>query len=185
MAVRESLSPPKGLTRDASDAGAAASYGRHVILAVALAGAILFIAAGLAWTARLVHIGDLDAQALAKKSCPPRPWTGPRTASTCMWWWPSPMSNPSSSCMSAGRRARSRRPRCWWRWTGPTGGRCPCCIVVRRRGIGLTGQARWRGAGASPPPEPRAGARGPHRGGYSGRSVTASWQVPAAEGKRL
>ena len=68
MAVRESLSPPKGLTRDASDAGAAASYGRHVILAVALAGAILFIAAGLAWTARLVHIGNLDAQALAKKA---------------------------------------------------------------------------------------------------------------------
>jgi hypothetical protein len=57
----------------AGDACAPASYGRHVILAVALAGAILFIAAGLAWTARLVHIGGLDAQALAEKVASPVP----------------------------------------------------------------------------------------------------------------
>jgi hypothetical protein len=44
-----------------------------VILVVALAGVILFIAAGLTWTARLVHIGNLDAQALADKTACPRP----------------------------------------------------------------------------------------------------------------
>lgn len=50
-----------------------ASYRRYVILAVALAGVILFIVAGLAWTARLVHIGNLDAQALADKTACPKP----------------------------------------------------------------------------------------------------------------
>ena len=49
------------------------SYRQYVILAIALAGVILFIAAGLAWTARLVHIGNLDAQALADKTACPRP----------------------------------------------------------------------------------------------------------------
>lgn len=49
------------------------SYGRYVILTVALAGVILFIVAGLVWTARLVHIGNLDAQALAEKTACPRP----------------------------------------------------------------------------------------------------------------
>jgi len=49
------------------------SYGRYVILAVALAGVFLFIVAGLAWTARLVHIGNLDAQALADKTACPKP----------------------------------------------------------------------------------------------------------------
>jgi hypothetical protein len=44
-----------------------------VILTVALAGVILFVVAGLAWTARLVHIGNLDAQALADKTACPRP----------------------------------------------------------------------------------------------------------------
>ena len=38
-----------------------------MILAAALAGAIVFIVAGLAWTARLVHIGNLDAHDLADK----------------------------------------------------------------------------------------------------------------------
>jgi hypothetical protein len=49
------------------------SYGRYVILAVALAGVILFIVARLAWTGRLVHIGNLDAQALADKTACPGP----------------------------------------------------------------------------------------------------------------
>jgi hypothetical protein len=49
------------------------SYGRYVILAVAIAVVILFIVAGLAWTARLVHIGNLDAQALADKTGTPSP----------------------------------------------------------------------------------------------------------------
>ena len=44
------------------------SYGQYVILAIALAGVILFIVTGLVWTARLVHIGNLDAQALADKT---------------------------------------------------------------------------------------------------------------------
>jgi hypothetical protein len=44
-----------------------------VVLAVALAGVISFIAAGLAWTARLVHVGNLDAQALAEKVAVPVP----------------------------------------------------------------------------------------------------------------
>ena len=44
-----------------------------MILTVAIAGVILFIVAGLAWTARLVHIGNLDAQALAEKTGTPSP----------------------------------------------------------------------------------------------------------------
>lgn len=39
----------------------------------AVAGACLFIAAGLAWTARLVHIGAVDAQELADKLAAPEP----------------------------------------------------------------------------------------------------------------
>jgi hypothetical protein len=44
-----------------------------VIAAAALAGACLFIAAGLAWTARLVHVGALDALELADKLAVPEP----------------------------------------------------------------------------------------------------------------
>jgi hypothetical protein len=44
-----------------------------VIVAAALAGAVLFIAAGLAWAARLVHVGNLDAQDLASKVATPTP----------------------------------------------------------------------------------------------------------------
>lgn len=50
-----------------------AVYCRCVIAAVALAGAVLCIVAGLAWTARLVHIGALDALALAEKMAVPDP----------------------------------------------------------------------------------------------------------------
>jgi hypothetical protein len=40
-----------------------------VILSIALASAIMFILAGLTWwAARLVHVGNLDAQALAEKA---------------------------------------------------------------------------------------------------------------------
>lgn len=49
------------------------SYGQYVILAIALAGVILFIGTGLVWTARLVHIGNLDAQELADKTACPGP----------------------------------------------------------------------------------------------------------------
>jgi hypothetical protein len=44
-----------------------------VISAVVLAGAVLLIAAGTAYSARLVHIGNLDAQALAEKVAVPNP----------------------------------------------------------------------------------------------------------------
>ena len=45
---------------------ATASYCRYVVFAVALAGIILLIGRA-AWTARLVHVGNLDAQDLADK----------------------------------------------------------------------------------------------------------------------
>jgi hypothetical protein len=45
-----------------------------VILSIVLASAImLLLAAGLVWTARLVHVGNLDAQALAEKVASPVP----------------------------------------------------------------------------------------------------------------
>jgi len=44
-----------------------------VILAAALASVTVLIAAGLAWTVRLVHIGNLDAHDLAAKLAVPVP----------------------------------------------------------------------------------------------------------------
>jgi hypothetical protein len=44
-----------------------------VIVAAALTGVVLFIAAGLIWTARLVHLGNLDLQELAEKTATPEP----------------------------------------------------------------------------------------------------------------
>jgi hypothetical protein len=44
-----------------------------VIAAIAAAGTTLFIMAALAWTARLVHVGNLDALALAQKVGTPQP----------------------------------------------------------------------------------------------------------------
>ncbi len=41
--------------------------------AVELAGAVLFIVAGLGWAARIVHIGNLDALSLAAKTAVPHP----------------------------------------------------------------------------------------------------------------
>jgi hypothetical protein len=46
---------------------AAAAYCRCVIAAVGLGGTLLVIIAGLTWTARLVHVGNLDALELAEK----------------------------------------------------------------------------------------------------------------------
>jgi hypothetical protein len=63
------------------------------MVAAALAGVVLFIAAGLIWTARLAHVGNLDAQALAEKVATPDPvsaldvvgWPAyPRRASTLL-----------------------------------------------------------------------------------------------------
>ena len=44
-----------------------------MVLAAALASVTVLIAAGLAWTARLVHIGNLDAHDLAEKLSVPAP----------------------------------------------------------------------------------------------------------------
>ena len=44
-----------------------------MVAALALTGAILFILTGLALTARLVRIGNLDAMALAEKLAVPNP----------------------------------------------------------------------------------------------------------------
>jgi hypothetical protein len=44
-----------------------------VILAIALPGVIIFLAAALTWTARLLHISGLDAMALAEKVAFPEP----------------------------------------------------------------------------------------------------------------
>jgi hypothetical protein len=44
-----------------------------VIAAAGLAGALLLMIAGLTWTARLVHVGNLDALALAEKVAVPDP----------------------------------------------------------------------------------------------------------------
>lgn len=60
-------------SRKVSDPDHARGYGQSVILAVAISGVLVFIVAGLAWTARLVHVGNLDAQALAEKTAVPRP----------------------------------------------------------------------------------------------------------------
>ncbi len=44
-----------------------------MIAAAGLAGALLLMIAGLTWTARLVHVGNLDALALAEKVAVPDP----------------------------------------------------------------------------------------------------------------
>jgi hypothetical protein len=44
-----------------------------VLVIAALAVVLAFIATGLVWTARLVHIGNLDAHALAEKTAAPSP----------------------------------------------------------------------------------------------------------------
>lgn len=44
-----------------------------MIVAAALTGVVLFVAAGMIWTARLVHVGNLDLHALAEKVPTPEP----------------------------------------------------------------------------------------------------------------
>lgn len=55
------------------DRRAVRAYCRSVIIAAALAGVIVLMAAGLTWAAHLVHIGNLDMQALADKLAVPEP----------------------------------------------------------------------------------------------------------------
>jgi hypothetical protein len=57
----------------ASDCGSRTGYSQLVIVAIALAGVILLLAAGLTWSARLLRISGLDAQALAEKAAFPQP----------------------------------------------------------------------------------------------------------------
>jgi hypothetical protein len=53
---------------------AATAYCRYVIVAATLGALVVLLAAvGLAWTARLVHIGNLDALELAAKVATPDP----------------------------------------------------------------------------------------------------------------
>ena len=63
--AEESMRGPYAL----GDTRAARAYCRRVIVATALAGVIVLMAAALTWAARLVHIGDLDMQALAGPRC--------------------------------------------------------------------------------------------------------------------
>ena len=73
-ARRRSRGPAPALA--ASDAVAAVAYCCHVVTAVVATGVVLviaFIAVGLAWTAHLVRIGNLDAMALAEKLSVPEP----------------------------------------------------------------------------------------------------------------
>jgi hypothetical protein len=49
------------------------AYCRYVIFAAAIGAVVLLIAAGLAWTAYLVHVGNLDAMELAGKVATPDP----------------------------------------------------------------------------------------------------------------
>ena len=55
------------------DTRAVPAYCRSVIIAAALAGVIVLMAAALTWTAHVVHIGNLDMQALADKLATPEP----------------------------------------------------------------------------------------------------------------
>jgi hypothetical protein len=49
------------------------NYCRYVIVAAALVGLVMFVAAWLALAAYLVHLGNLDALALAEKAAVPEP----------------------------------------------------------------------------------------------------------------
>jgi hypothetical protein len=62
-----------GLAPRQGDSGSGESYARCVILAIALSGISLSIVSGLIWTARLLHVSNLDAQALAEKTAYPVP----------------------------------------------------------------------------------------------------------------
>lgn len=68
--------PAKGPIRrpyTLGDRRAVRAYCRSVIAAAALVGVIVLMAAGLTWAAHLVHIGNLDMQALADKLAAPEP----------------------------------------------------------------------------------------------------------------
>ena len=90
-----------------------------MIVWAALAGALVFIVAGLALAARLVYVGNLDAQALADKAAPPS--VSPRSASALGWpeilceaWWPSRMSSRLSCLTWYGLPIRGGKRPCWW-----------------------------------------------------------------------
>jgi hypothetical protein len=53
--------------------GTSASYSQHVIHVIALTVVSLFVVAGLTWAGRLLHISNLDVQALTEKVAFPVP----------------------------------------------------------------------------------------------------------------
>ncbi len=55
------------------DAAKTKAYCRYVTVAAAIGAVVLLVAAGLAWTAYLVHVGNLDAMELAGKVATPDP----------------------------------------------------------------------------------------------------------------
>ena len=74
--VRRGISPglaERSVPLGASDAAAARDYCQSVVAALAIAGAVLLIVSGLRAAMRRVHIGYLDAQALAEKLSVPYP----------------------------------------------------------------------------------------------------------------
>jgi hypothetical protein len=113
-----------------------------VVLAAALASVTVLIAAGLVWTARLVHIGNLDAHDLADKLSVPAPVSALD--------WPElhlnavvaqPYEQPVVLLTWTGQRIRSGQPPCYWHWTATIGARCPCC----RSGAPIRHRFRLRG----------------------------------------
>ena len=109
------------------DTRAVPAYCRSVIIAAVLAGVIVLMAAALTWTAHLVHIGNLNMQALADKLATPEPvsaldWPELRVHAVI----PEPGEQPLV-LVQVGWPAhpRQRRP-CYWLSTMATNGLCRC-----------------------------------------------------------
>jgi len=66
------------------DAAKTKAYCRYAIVAAAIGAVVLLAAAGLAWTAYLVHVGNLDAMELAAKVATPDPLA---TLARCLGQW--------------------------------------------------------------------------------------------------
>jgi hypothetical protein len=137
------------------------------MVAAALAGVVLFIAAGLIWSARLLHVGHLDAQALAEKVAVPNPVSAldwpelhvravvpqpdePPLVLLVVGWPAHP--RRASTLLVALDSGDDRSLSLLSRWCSTQASISP----TRRGGAD----------GASPPPEPGACARAPGGGGH-------------------
>jgi hypothetical protein len=140
-----------------------------VILSIVLASAIMLVlAAGLVWTARLVHVGNLDAQALAEKAASPVPasaldWPelhvyavvpqpGDESVVLLHVGWPA-----CPRCEVAGRSARPRCGVIGW----PARPRCEAVLLLaldHGNNRSLTLLAQWCASVASISPASRGGA---------------------------